>query len=232
MNLIGKVVLVGLTPLLLHAGLLTGNLLTYPGAETGNISGWTVGGVSNPFVDGGTFDLGINPYSGSWDFYGHTGAYGSLSQTDSIVGGSVTTSLIDTGTLSADVSFWEQGLDQGPSSDHAYIELAFLDGSDATISTVDTPSVDSHLGFWTNYAGDYAIPVGTRSITYTMEFVREVGSDNDSFVDDNYLAISSPATGVPEPSTFGFVLLGFGLLGVVLYRRERRTAASTIALRP
>jgi len=230
MNLISKAMLVGLTPLLAHAGVLTANLLTNPGAEAGSISGWTVGGTSNPGVDNGTFDPGINPFAGSWDFYGHIGPLGSLSQTVSIVGGGVTTTLIDTGTLSADVSFWEQGLNQGADSDHAYIQLTFLDGSAATIGTVATPDVDSHLGTWTNYANDYAIPVGTRSITYTMEFVRESGSDLDAFVDNNDLTISGSSTGTPEPSTFGGVLLGVGLLGAVLHRRKRRAAVSTVAL--
>jgi hypothetical protein len=44
------------------------------------------------------------------------------------------------------------------------------------------------------------IPVETRSIDYVMEFVRHVGNDNDSFVDDNSLVVTASA--VPEPSSF------------------------------
>jgi hypothetical protein len=52
------------------AGLLTNSLLTNPGAETGGLTGWSIGGGTGPSVDNGTFDRGINPYDGSYDFYG------------------------------------------------------------------------------------------------------------------------------------------------------------------
>jgi MYXO-CTERM domain-containing protein len=82
--------------------------------------------------------------------------------------------------------------------------------------------VDSHLGVWTNQQDTYAIPVGTRSITYSMEFVREVGSDLDAFVDDNSLTISNNAvSATPEPSTLGTALLGVGAVIAGLRRRSR-----------
>lgn len=63
-----------------------GNLLTNPGAEDGNLTGWTVGGNSNPGVDNGSFDPGINPHTGNYDFYGHTGSFGTLTQNVSLAG--------------------------------------------------------------------------------------------------------------------------------------------------
>lgn len=221
MKLIGKAVLFGWMAALMHAGVITGNLLTNPGAETGNISGWVAGGTSNPGVDNGSFDVGINPLSGSFDFYGGSGPLGSLSQTVSIVGNGVTTGMIDSGNLFADLSFWEQGLNQGALSDNAYIQLTFLSATNATLGTISTPSVDSHLGSWTNFAGNYDIPVSTRSITYSMEFVREVGTDLDSFVDDNSLTISGPTSTTPEPSTFFGLGLGLVTLAIRLRRSER-----------
>ena len=221
MKTIGRMMLVGLSPLLMHGDVIFSNMLTNPGAETGNLMGWIIGGTSNPTVDDGTFDPGISPNTGSFDFRGGTGPSGSLSQTFTIITGVVTPSLVDSGTLSADVSFWEQGLNQGTPSDNAFIQVTFVDGSSSVISTISTPDLDSHSGSWANFTSEYAIPVGTRSVTYSMEFVRAVGSDLDAFVDDNILGIS----GTPEPSTFSAVLLGIGALG--LFRHHRRGREQT-----
>jgi hypothetical protein len=222
MNTVSKSLLIGLlglTPLVMHAGTLTGNLLTNPGAETGNLTGWTAGGNTGVGVDSGTFDPGINPHTGSYDFYGGVGGgnpLGSLSQTVSIVTGGVTTSLINTGDLTADVSYWEQSLDQGAPSDEAYIQLTFLNASDGVISTVDMPGVYS-IGSWTNYTEDFAIPAGTQSIDYSMEFQLEKGINIDSFVDDNSLTVDGPSTSpVPEPSTLVTEILGICALGAGL----------------
>jgi hypothetical protein len=121
----------------------------------------------------------------------------------------VTTTLIDTGTLFADVSFWVQSLNQGTPSDEAYVQLTFLNGSNGVIGTDETASVYS-IGTWQNVTDTYAIPTGTRSITYTMGFQLEKGTNVDSFVDDNVLDISgTPSTAAtPEPSTFGVVFGG------------------------
>jgi hypothetical protein len=183
--------------LALGAGTVSGlatttNLLLNPGAEAGTTTNWVVGGVSNPGVDDGSFDGGIDPHSGSYDFYGHTGLYGTLSQTVYLPGNQgITTTEIDTGLLVATVSFWEQGLDQGTPSDDACIILSFLDGSTNLISTNATPFIDSHDSTWENYSNQYVIPVDTRLITYEMYFQRHDGSDNDSFVDDNLLTVGS-----------------------------------------
>lgn len=48
--------------------------------------------------------------SGSYDFYGHTGADGSLSQDVTLSTASVTTVEINSGDLLANISFSEQGL--------------------------------------------------------------------------------------------------------------------------
>src|ERR1700683_1448258 len=53
MNLIGRTLLFGMPALLIHAGVLTSNLLTNPGAESG-LTGWTVSGGTGAGVDNGT----------------------------------------------------------------------------------------------------------------------------------------------------------------------------------
>jgi hypothetical protein len=225
LRLVGRTLLVGLTPLLVHASLLTGNLLTNPGAETGNLTGWTAAGNTGAGVDNGSFDPGINPHTGSYDFYGGPGngsPLGTLSQTVSIITGGVTTGLIDAGTLSADVSFWVQSLNQGAPSDEAYVQLTFLNASHGVIGQDETASVYS-IGSWENVADEYLIPTGTRSITYTMGFQLEKGTNIDSFVDDNVLEISGgKTTAAPEPA-LSFLGLAFIALATA-FRMTRKRA--------
>ena len=172
------------------------NLLLNPGAELGSLTNWTVGGDANPQIDTGTFDPGINPHSGTFDFRGGTGVTGLLSQIVSLVPASgFSAATIDSGKLFANVSFWEQGFNQGFPSDDAYVSLDFLDASSNRVAGVATRETDS-LGAWTNQAAYFPIPPGTRYIQYTMNFIRHSGNDLDAFVDDNSLRVvdSLPST--------------------------------------
>ena len=154
-----------------YAGPPTSNLLSNPGAEAGSIAGWTPGGNFTPSVDSGSFDPGINPLTGNFDFYGVSSASDSLTQNISLVGSQgITQAAIDSGLLSANMSFAEQGLNQGASSDDAQIQLSFLDTSGTAISVFTTPEIDSHSGAWQAYNSSTLIPVGTRSINYSMLF--------------------------------------------------------------
>ena len=201
------------------AQMVTPNLLANPGAEAGNLSSWTVFSGA-PMVDTGTFDPGINPLSGGFDFSGGSAnPLGQLSQTIDLIGtGQVTAFDLDAGTTTADVSFWEQGLNQGSPSDNAAIKLTFLDAASALLSTVTTATIDSHSGSWTNGVQSFLIPVGTRYITYTMLFQRNAGSDNDSFIDDNSLTLT---IAVPEPGSLGLLVASLPMLALSARCRGR-----------
>jgi hypothetical protein len=190
--------LAGCVPLLANPLVTTTNLLLNPGAEAGSLTNWTAGGVSNPKLDSGTFDPGINPHSGTNDFLGGTGATGSLAQVVSLVGNQdITVAAIDGGGLLTRVSFWEQSFNQSP-ADGAYVSLAFWDSTSNVISTVATPEVASAANFaWSNSVALFKIPAGTRFVQYTMNFVRHNGSDLDAFVDDNSLIVFDAAL-VPQ----------------------------------
>jgi len=172
----------------------TTNLLLNPGGEAGSLTNWIPGGNSGPRLDNGSFDSGINPYSGTNDFLAGTGSLGSLSQIVSLVGNpGVTTGSIDGGGLSAYISFWEQGLNQASQSDDAYVSVVFLGATSNVLSTWTSPEIDSHNLTWSNFSAYLPLPVSTRFIQYNMNFVRHVGSDLDGFVDDNVLTIVGSA---------------------------------------
>ncbi|HEY1489553.1 MAG TPA: hypothetical protein VGF90_00825 [Verrucomicrobiae bacterium] len=169
----------------------TTNLLLNPGAESNSLANWLAGGDSGPRVDNGTFDSGIKPHSGTNDFLGGHGSVGTLTQIVPLVGNpGVTAVSIDSGTLLAYVSFWEQGLSQGTPSDDGYVNLIFMDATSNSISVWASPEIDSHSGAWSNYSAYLPIPAGTRFIQYTMNFVLHQGFDLDAFVDDNVLAVT------------------------------------------
>jgi hypothetical protein len=192
------------------------NLLLNPGAETGDLTGWNIGGPANAFVDAGTFNFGINPLSGKYDFVGGggshpTGPSGTLTQNVSL-----------TGFLNAtivNVSFAERGLSQGTPSDNGYVSLQFLNSSNAVIGAASSPVIDSHGVTWETWSGSFAIPVDTASINYAMNFTRHAGSDLDAYIDNNSLTVTAA---VPESETYVMMLPVLGLLGVVVRRRGQQ----------
>lgn len=192
-------------------------LLTNPGAETGNLLGWTAGGVSNPRVDDGSFDRGIDPHSGRYMFSGYHGLWGTLTQNVLLPGAGRQRQVA--------VSFWEQGLDQDNPSDNAHVALTYRTKGGDVISTVSTPTIDAHDGVWKQYQGIFDVPLSAWSVDYTMFFTRNFGLDLDSFIDDNSLTLigsgfpTNPAEmnqgDVPEPSSTAIVLLGLASLAVL-----------------
>jgi hypothetical protein len=182
-------------------------LLVNGGAEAGNLSGWTVGGVSNPRIDDGSFDPGIDPRSGSYMFSGNQGLWGSLTQNVLLPG-------LGTARRLA-MSFWEQGLDQDNPSDDGHVSLTYraLDGS--VIGTVSSEVIDAHDGVWRNYQRSFDVPLSAYSVDYTMVFTRNFGRDLDSFFDDNSLSLVGE---VPEPSSW--LIVGLGLAVMAFLRRR------------
>jgi hypothetical protein len=186
------------------------NLLTNGGAEMGTLAGWTVGGVSNPGVDNGSFDKGINPHAGNFAFFGGTGAWGTLTQNVALDGFGQSRRL--------GVSFWERGLDQGTPSDDGFVTLTYYGGDGSVVGTQSSSVVDAHLSDWKQYKGAFIVPLEAISVDYTMHFTRNFGADLDAFFDNNSLTLT---TDVPEPSTGWLTFAGLGIMGALLRRRAR-----------
>lgn len=183
------------------------NLLVNGGGELGTLSGWTVGGISNPTVDNGSFDPGISPRTGKYMFRGGVGAYGTLTQNVLLTKTGLERKLA--------VTFWEQGLDQDTPSDDGFVSLTYFSSYGVVLGTHATAEIDSHDGIWTRYQGVFAVPLDAMSVDYTMHFKRNFGLDLDAFFDDNTLTLFT----VPEPSTAWLTFAGLGLMGVFWRRR-------------
>jgi hypothetical protein len=99
--------------------------------------------------------------------------------------------------------------------------LTFLNGSGIAIGSVDSGQIDSHNGTWENFSDSYVLPDSTRSVDYTMQFTRRVGTDLDAFVDDNSLTLSTPSTPSPVPEPSSLALLGSGAFSLAAVARRR-----------
>ena len=206
----------------------TGNLLTNPGAELGTgvepgtVTGWTVGGTSNPGRDNGTFDPSVSPFDGSYDFYGNGGnseASGTLTQRVDLLSAGISAARLAAPGNTASFSFFEQSYDDaadGP-TDTAGVTLTFLSAAGSQLGTATSGEIRD-LDSWGHYTATAPVPVGTRYVDYQIFFVRHQGVDVDSFVDDAALTVTT----VPEPSTWAAVLGGVGVL-LVVQRCHART---------
>ena len=200
----------------------TGNLLTNPGAEQGTgtgpgtVTNWAVGGNSNPGRDDGTEDPGINPHTGSYDFFGNFGTGGTLTQRVDLLSAGISAPALQAGGNTATFSFYEQSLDQSTvdATDTAGVNLSFFNSAGTQIGTATSGQFGS-VGAWSLETTTAAIPVGTRYIDYQITFVRNAGNYLDSFVDDTSLTVNV----VPEPSTWITGLGCGGLLALALRRR-------------
>ncbi len=177
-------------------------ILGNPGAETGTTSSWTVGGTSNPGVDNGTFDAGITPFEGFKDFYGGTGASGTLSQTLSLDGFAPTFEQIDAGQVQFKAAFVEQSLGQSP-ADAAGVNITTIPTHPTSPQTFSSPAF-TNVGGWANGSVTNTLPTFTRQIQYQMAFSRNSGNDLDAFIDANSLTLTYPGSSwVPSANSMG-----------------------------
>jgi hypothetical protein len=201
------------------------NLIANPGAElgTGNDAGstvtdWVVGGTSNPGRDNGSFD-GFTPPQGSYSFYGGSGAEGTLSQLIDLNATGVSSTDTDAGKNTVQFTFEEQSLDQGTPSDEAEVIATFENASQAVLAGGYDSTAIYNIGSWKLITSPVlTLPDGTRFINYEMKFIRQQGTDLDSFIDANSTVVSTsggvtpPPPGVPLPSAAWMGLVGLAMI--------------------
>ena len=181
---------------------------------------------SRPVVDGGSFSAGTStaaalPFGGEGDYYS-VGPNAS----SSAGAGIGTISLASFGAISS-LSFIWGSIDSGNT-------LSFLDAAGNAFYTIAGSTL---LGADTTASGNRTSAATNPVVTFNFTGMSQVvsgmrlnalpGVNNPSgysFEIDN-LAISP----VPEPATWGMMLLGLGLAGVSLRRRKTSTARFAIA---
>ncbi len=171
-----------------------------PGAEEGSANGWTPQGPSTVIIDSNpVFNTGYNPHNGSsYCFFGGLGSNGassSLFQNVQLLDGvqGFTESQLDAGLLKVELIFYYQSWDYlFMPYDQAEVILTFRSGSSSTLQTITSgeQACKTNPG-WCPYRRVVPLPRGTRSIDYTMTFIRKdiVGTNIDSYIDDNSLRI-------------------------------------------
>lgn len=183
----------------LLAGAAHANLLTNGGFESGDFTGWTLGGNTGST---GVTCCGFNNFNGQggstyFAALGPIGSDGTLSQTFTDHAGYLYVS-----------SFWI-GSDGGTPNDFGVTGPGGL-----TLTTInDYPSTN---GSYVHYVG-YFIGSGSDTITFTYRN------------DPGYFALDTVAvtSAVPEPAAWALMTLGLGALGGAL--RTRRKAAPSAA---
>jgi hypothetical protein len=180
LSLLAAIFLLGFSPSAEAAITWSGELLTNPGFETGNSTGWTNGG-------GGTVNVGVlcygcndNPHSGSYQAYWNTSNVNYyLYQNVSLASYAA---YIDAGNAVINATGWLIS-NEYPTQDVFYMQVRFYDGSSTEISAsrYDTGTMD--VSTWAQYGiTSYVIPTGARSVQIrfnTWEPSYDAGSADD-----------------------------------------------------
>jgi len=195
------------------------NLLTNPGAETGDLAPWIAGSRVVVSQSQNQHTGMVYPHSGDW-FFNMAGARAGSEGTiviDSLYQDVDLTAYaadIDAGKLLVQANAWLQTEDSPDhtAADYAQLSLYFLNKSGAQIDALSTGLAQSPNQTWVERILDGTVPVGTRALRFELLGEKREGGWMNAFFDDANLQVA-----IPEPATF--CLLTFGAL--TLLRKHR-----------
>lgn len=155
------------------------NLLVNPGAEVGDLSGWSATDGGDPWiVVAGGAPFGGRLFRGSY-------AWGTLSQTVDFIASGVSALDLDAG-IPLHFGVFGVGWGFGSSSgklDTIKLDIAYLDASGTSLGTWSSGDLALAVGTWGNAGVDtVTYPVGTRKALFT------ISSIDGEYWKDNYAA--------------------------------------------
>lgn len=163
----------------------TSNLLTNPGAESG-MTGWTIEEGSVESLSNGQCG-GPAPFEGTKLFaVGGICSDTPIGRATQTVNVSSYASLIDSGNYKVKYGAYMRDWE---SLDIPQVKIYFYNQSNALIGSSNWLSHNNPT--WTLKQEILSIPINTRFIKFEMKGVRNNGSDNDSYIDNTFLKLSS-----------------------------------------
>lgn len=153
--------------------------ITNPGAETGDLTGWTselgAFAASAPYV---------TPYRGSYTFWAGNVAESIISQEIDLLANGVPAAGIDAGTLIINFSAFQASFNTG--GDKGQLQVRFKNSGKTVLSTITNPLKQAlpSLHFWEKRNLLGLIPANTRYVDLVLRAVRTEGTSNDGDFDD------------------------------------------------
>jgi|GEM_PF-725231 len=169
----------------------SGELLTNPGFETGDATGWSNGGGGNVNISTAAFS---DPRTGSYmTYWNNSNANYYLYQNVDVSGYAA---LIDAGSAFINATGWFKPRECSQWEDRYYMQVRFYDGSNAeiTASRYDTGTIINECGWIQRGLTGSAIPLGTRSVQIRFN-VWEPTYDA-GYADDFSVQVGIPMTSV------------------------------------
>lgn len=157
--------------------------ITNPGAETGDVTGWTstVGGLIARQDLGQSGDIAPHAGGGTFYFAGGDNAETVAHQDVAVPAGYE--SIIDAGGAALDLTWWLGGYSGTGDDDSGSMKITFLDDMDSQIGDeIQFPQREKDNS-WEELTVHRLVPAGTRKVRLTMRMVRVDGTQNNAYID-------------------------------------------------